>query len=44
MHFFKKYARIKIEEHKILVLMDEHSRNQDKKLLEISIKYKWIIS
>ncbi len=30
MHFFKKYVGIKIEDHKILVLMSEHSRNQDK--------------
>ncbi len=43
-HFFKKYVRMKIEDHKILVLMSECSRNQDKRIARNLYKYKRIIS
>ncbi len=44
MHFFKKYVRIKIEDHKILVLMSVRSRNQDKRNAKNLHKYKRTIS
>ncbi len=44
MHFFEKYARIKIEDHEILVLISERSQNQDKRNARNLHKYKRILS
>ncbi len=44
MHFFEQYVEIKIEDHKILILTSEPSRNQDKRYARNLYKYKWIIS
>ncbi len=44
MHFFEKYVRIKIEDHEILFLMCERSRNWDKRNVRDLHKYKRIIS
>ncbi len=40
MQFFEKYVRIKIEVHKILILMSECSRNWDKRNARRLHKYK----
>ncbi len=44
MHFFEKYVRIKTEDHKILVLMSEGLRNEDKRNARNLYKYTRIIS